>query len=152
MSSRSKENVHILFESVFAIYDFWDGPRTGIAEFMNAPHFFECVFDQDKDEWSNSFFLIPLGPEAFVAGMDTWNIFLRWRAAFDAGKTSLDTHPALPEDRTKYEESSRILKGEISSGRGNLIQRLGQFEHVEKPDARGLLASWRVRWSGPPGK
>jgi hypothetical protein len=68
MSSRSKENVHILFESVFAIYDFWDGPRTGIAEFMNAPHFFECVFDQDKDEWSNSFFLIPLGPEAFAPG------------------------------------------------------------------------------------
>jgi hypothetical protein len=68
MSSRSEENVQILFESVFAIYDFRDGPLTGIAEFMNAPHFFECVFDQDKDEWSNSFFFDPTRARGFCCG------------------------------------------------------------------------------------
>ena len=89
--SESRERVH-------TVTDYWDGPRAGVADFGGHPHAFRRVFDGDEDDWTEIFLLKPLSVGQFEVVMQDWAIWLRWRAAYDAGKTTLDTHPALPED------------------------------------------------------
>ena len=40
---------------VFTVTDYDDGPRKGIANFQDAPHFYECVFDEAKDHYTDLF-------------------------------------------------------------------------------------------------
>jgi len=35
--------------------------------------------------------------------LEDWEIWLRWNSAFRRGEVSVETHPALPEDREKHE-------------------------------------------------
>ena len=48
------------FEAVFTITDYHDGPRKGIANYHGQPHFYECIFDDAKDDYSELFWLTPL--------------------------------------------------------------------------------------------
>jgi hypothetical protein len=33
------------FEAVHAVWDYFDGPRTGLADYRGRPHYFVCKFD-----------------------------------------------------------------------------------------------------------
>ena len=44
----------------------------------------------------------PLTAEEFAAVKRHWAIWLRWRVAYDSGRTTVATHPALPEDRLEH--------------------------------------------------
>ncbi len=38
------------FETVFTVTDYYDGPRQGIANYRGYQHFYDCIFsDQKKD-------------------------------------------------------------------------------------------------------
>ena len=36
------------YEHVFTVTDYYDGPRKGIANYHGQPHFYECIFDEEK--------------------------------------------------------------------------------------------------------
>src|SRR5579864_5985121 len=91
------------FENVQVVHDYWDGPRTGIAEHGGRPHWFENIFDEQQDDYSDLFWLTPLSDNAVRLAQQQAAIFLRWRQAFDKGEVDLSTHPALPDDREAYE-------------------------------------------------
>jgi hypothetical protein len=134
-------------DKVFAIFDYQDGPRSGIANFHGAPYFFDCIFDEKRDRYSDVFLLIPLEPQVFEAAMENWRIFLRWRASFDAGKVNRDTHPALPEDRVKYEETQSIVNQAVSAGREKASCLTGHFDPAGDSIPRDVLTPWQVGWS-----
>src|SRR5258708_2878617 len=90
------------YERVFTVSDYYDGPRQGIADFHGKPHFYECIFDKVKVDYSDLFRLTPLNAETFNLAMEDWDI---WREdAYYAGKVDVDTHPALPQDAIWHEE------------------------------------------------
>jgi hypothetical protein len=138
------------YEAVFTIDDYRDGPRSGVANFHGAPHFYECIFDEQADDYSNSYLLIPLSQEAFQAAIESWQIFLRWRTAHDLGKASDETHPALPEDKNRDNETKQLLNQAIASGRPNATRATAEFAPVgDHKLLRDVLSPWQVKWLQP---
>jgi hypothetical protein len=136
------------YEAVFTVYDYHDCPRGGVANFQGAPHFYECVFDEKSDDYSDLYLLITISQEVFKAAVENWEIFLRWRKAFDSGQVGRETHPALPQDKSRYEETKRTLDYAVVSGRSQAIRVRGEFDVLGEPSVpRDVLARWQVKWS-----
>jgi len=146
--SNVKSKLRLGYEIVFTVRDYHDGPRSGVANFLEQPHFYECVFDERTDDYSNSYLLTALNQNVFRAAIENWEIFLRWRKAFDLGKVNRETHPALPQDKERFEETKRVLDLAIESGRGKALQLRGEFEVLGEPKPPfDILTPWQVKWS-----
>jgi hypothetical protein len=136
------------YDRVMAVYEYYDGPRKGIANFQAVPHYFECVFDEQSGEYSEWYLLTRLNPKALKAGLENWKIFLRWRKAFDSGKVGRETHPALPKDKEKYDKTKRALDDELASHSEKRSRAKGDFDVLDKPRVpRDLLSRWQVKWT-----
>jgi len=136
------------YEVVFTIDDYQDGPLRGVANYQGVPHFYECIFDEKQDSYSESFLLTRLDAEVFQAARENWEIFLRWREAYDRGQTGRQTHPALPAEAKKYRDTKELLDQTLASKRGSSIRARGEFEVIGEPERpRGVLSQWQVKWS-----
>lgn len=97
-------------DKILTILDYHDGPRKGIAEFRGKPHYYECVFDKRTDEYTDTYMLSRITEELLEKALESWGIWKRWKRAFDEGQVSIDSHPALPEDRERRDVLERELK------------------------------------------
>jgi len=132
-------------QEVHFVIDYWDGPREGVADYRGSPHYFRAVFDEKRDEWSDVFILTPLDQDTYRLLMESKQIWQRWQAAYDTGATTLDSHPALPDDANRSKELDEIIEPRIAIDPTTAIRRKGSFE----ADDRTKLSShrkWRVRW------
>jgi hypothetical protein len=68
-------------ERVHAVFDYFDGPRSGVADFHGRPHAFAGKFDDDLQDWSEFYHLKPLTDEQFRLVMTDWQIWTRSLAA-----------------------------------------------------------------------
>jgi hypothetical protein len=128
-------------ETVHAVYDYFDGPRSGVADFEGAPHFFECV-DDATDDHVEEFVLTPLPAEVLPFVVEDWEIWLRWRAAHDAEKTTVDTHPALPEDRSRHQQLREILRPHLATNTAVSVRARAAFD-----DPRFGIGPTVVTWT-----
>lgn len=112
------------YEIVYTITDWYDGARAGIADFGGRPHYYQCKVDYGPDE---DYLLSPLTDELFQLAMEDWAIWLRWEAAFDAGQTSIETHPALPEDTLRHAEITALLAGKLCINADEAIEAKATF-------------------------
>lgn len=96
-------------DPVYAVDLIHDRPIEGFASFEDGPHHFKCEFDEDADEYSDVYCLSPISVATLQLVLDRWQIWLRWNAAFRANETSLDTHPALPNERARYNELNEAI-------------------------------------------
>jgi hypothetical protein len=136
------------YDAVLFVHDYHDGPRSGVAYFHGSPHYFECIFDDSLDEYSESYRLLRLTPESLKLARESWAIFLRWKAAFDSGTTDLSTHPALPEDTAKYRINRSQLQNALDSGRSSAVCARGCFAPMgDSGPLANALTPWQVRWS-----
>jgi hypothetical protein len=136
------------YELVFTVQDYCDGPRRGIANYHGEPYVFDCIFDEDGDSYSDSYILTPISRDALRVALEAWDIFKRWRMAFDSGRTNRETHPALPEDKTRYERAMSILNEELNNNKSSATKLRGEFEVLgEQAVQLGALTHWQVRWS-----
>ncbi len=143
-----KKDLGLDYAPVLAIFDYHDGPVSGVASFRGVPHYFHAVFDDLHDAYSDCYILTPLSREAFEAAEDIWAVFRRWRQAFDAGKANISLHPALPDEADDYQLARRCLEESLAVGRFAAVRAKGEFQPVSAPDApRDSLSPWRVRWS-----
>jgi hypothetical protein len=83
-----------MFEKVYAVWEIYDGPRTGLANFRGTPHAFSCEWSESDQYFAGTYTLSPISEETLALGLEQWEIFRRWEAAFHSGKvppqTSLD--------------------------------------------------------------
>jgi hypothetical protein len=126
-------------EAVYTVTDYYDGPRRGVADFHGMPHAYESLFDDSEDEGDGTFLLRPLDPPTLALVVEDWELFLRWRRAFDEGRTTLDTHPALPADRPRHDEIKPILDERLRIVPATTLRAKGHFAVVE--------GEWKVSWS-----
>jgi hypothetical protein len=74
------------YDKVYTVNDYWDGPRAGIADFNGQPHYYECQFNEAKDDWSDIFLLKPIDSETLQLAMEDWDSWERWDTAYKEGK------------------------------------------------------------------
>jgi len=138
------------YERVFTVTDYYDGPRKGIANHQGEPHFYECIFDEAKDDYLQLFRLTPVDAQTFQLALEDWSIWQRWEVAFHAGKADTSTHPALRQDANRHAELKQILDKSLATDAEKAFTKSGRFEVVGDPSAAdGVMRPFQVKWDNP---
>jgi hypothetical protein len=138
------------FEEVFTVTEYYDGPRRGIASFNGRPHFYDCIFSDEKQDYTNLYRLAPVAPDLFALAMEDWAIWKRWERAFHAGEATKDSHPVLPDERARHLEIKTTLDDRLKTDTECCLVRSGAFMRANS-DVRpkGVLVDLLVRFSEP---
>ena len=122
------------YERCYTITDWYDGPRSGIADFRGEPHLYQCESgDEVPGYWLDTFLLMPVDREAFALALEDYAIYLRWEAACRAGTATENTHPALPEDRRRHDEIERSLAGRLALDPAKAVRANADFRWRDDP-------------------
>ena len=132
------------YETVHTISDFYDGPRSGVADFNGKAHFYQCVFDKAIDDWSDKFMLSPLDVESFQLALEEWAIWRRWESAYHAGLTTHETHPALDIDRQRFEQLKPLVAEKLKINPNNFILAYADFRRRPGTDTNPVI---EVKWT-----
>ena len=130
------------YERVYTVTDYGDEPRSGVADVRGAPHAYQSVFDEERDDWSDYYLLRLLDDETFRLAAEDWEIWQRWEVAFHEGRTSLDTHPALPEDQRRHAEIQASLSQWLRIDPSQAVRAKAEF--LADPDTKGWKVHWRL--------
>ena len=130
-------------ERVYTVTGYYDGPREGIATFCGRVYAYRCPFDSRKDEFADLYELHAIDEETLALALEDWAIWLRWRRAFDAGLTSLDTHPALPDDHARHTELAPLLAERLSIRDPHPLRVRGRF-HLREGSTHELEVEWTL--------
>jgi hypothetical protein len=140
------------YEAVFTVTEYYDGPRQGIANHLDTPHFYECLFDEAKDNYSDLFLLTPITKEIFDLAMEDWAIWRRWELAFHAGTAGAETHPALPHEAERHAELKQILDKALVTNQTKAFTRRGQFHVLGNANLpKGIVRPLQVKWTQQQG-
>lgn len=135
------------FERVYTMTDYYDGPRSGIANFRGMPHEYTCPFEHWKDEYEDLYELRLVDEETFQLALEEWARWIRWEDAYHAGTVSQDTHPALPIDRQRHDEIAPILAARLAALPGPVTRARGTFRPTPGHYHAGRGRWMQVRWS-----
>ncbi|MCA9042112.1 MAG: hypothetical protein KDA65_17300 [Planctomycetaceae bacterium] len=136
-----------LFEVVYTVNEWYDGPREGIADFNGRPHHYQSEWQDGEDMEADTFLLSPVDQKTFALALEDWDIWLKWESAFANGKTSHETHPALPEDRKRHEEIKRLLEQRLKIDPETAIRKTAEFRPSENFNSDGQRVGWlEVCW------
>ena len=136
------------FETVYCVTDLWGGqPVKGVASFQGEPCFFESIFDDKNEEYSDFYLLTPLPEHIFRASIEDFEIFLCWKASFHSDKTGIETHPALLQDRPRHEQFQAIVDDFLRKTAPSPIKARAKFVRGDsRESAIQELNVLRVRW------
>jgi len=138
--------MNLLAETVHTVTDYYDGPCGGIVNYGGKPHVYERVEEADDDY--HEFLLEPISEETFRLALEDWAIWCRWRLAFDRGEATLDTHPALAEDRSRHDELNAMLGTRLKLVPERALRARGRMEvrKSAKPEISEseFVVHWRV--------
>jgi hypothetical protein len=136
------------YEEVFTVTDYYEGPRQGIANFKGQPHFYDCIFDEAEQGYSDFYRLTPISHGIFQLALEDWAIWKKWEAAFHSGNATLESHPALPQDRRRHEEIRAIRIPALTTNAAISITRHGSFEPQGSGEyPKGVIRPLQVKWA-----
>jgi hypothetical protein len=137
------------FEAVLVIVGYWDEPRSGIALFRGDACYFECIFDEELDDYSNHYRLTHVTPATLAIYKEKDEIFRRWRAVFDSGKVDRTSGPALPNEKSRYQALTHALDEKITMEAGEDLITIGEFSPICDPQNPKINSNmkWQVKWS-----
>lgn len=137
------------YERVYAVWDYYDGVRTGIADLNGAPHYFASQFDEAADDYSDNFKLYPVDAEFMERAMRYSAIFRAWERQFHSGEVKLNTHPGHGGIDLEYDELKSWLDRKV--GQLQALPELHQANFRVLPDQEALPGAMRreieIEWS-----
>lgn len=98
------------YEQVNFITDWWDGPKNGIAGLEGKLHYFERIFDQQADDWSEYFLLRPISSQEYELQKEQHVLFLQWLSDSKAGHAP-QSHPLFDQENIRYHELVKMISG-----------------------------------------
>ncbi len=127
------------YEAVHTITDWYDGARSGVADFNGEPHYYENHWNEGELFGGEIYLLKPLDTETFALAMESWNIYLRWEVARQEGRASDETCPTLPEERERYDEIEKTLAERLLVSPETSVQATAEFVYGQPTKVK-----WRV--------
>ena len=73
---------------IYTMWDYYDGPREGIASINGRPYLYKSLWTDQSGE-PDTLLLHPISQEVYELAMEAWSIWQRWDAAFEAGETTM---------------------------------------------------------------
>ena len=130
------------WDRVHTVNDYYDGPRLGVADVDGVPHIYEAEFDYSSDEFGDTYFVSPVEESLLALVKEDWEIWLRWDSAFKRGDVSVETHPALPQDRERHEALKIAIGDRLRVDRAHARYLKAHFK--ASPDDGGTIVEWRA--------
>ncbi len=135
-----------VFEPVLTVHDWWDGPRAGVAHFRGQPHLYLSSWDDAADDWSDIYALAALDAGTLALALEDYEIWRRWRIAFDAGTVAASSGPALPQDAARAQELKGLLGPLFGGSAPTIAHAKAEFRRRASIDARTDPYGLEVRW------
>ena len=151
------------WEPVLTVEDYFDGIRSGVAEYRGKAHCCQSVWDDAKQDWAGEwrgrsylsyFWLKPVPPGVLESVLEGWAIWCRWHAAFHDGRTDISTHPALPEDRARHKVLQVLLEPLCKVDPASALRQVGEIRRArgaQEGKFPGGGYPLEVRWSESDG-
>lgn len=126
------------FERVYTIGDWYDGPRSGAADYRGAPHHYRSLYldTPDWDPQEDRFELTPLTAEALEWMIEADALYQRWDAARRRGTLPpeareeaipVDAPLVFPQDRGRYETLERQVAAYLAANAARAFIVHGAF-------------------------
>jgi hypothetical protein len=100
-------------ERVYVENEWYDGPRSGIANLSGQPHRFFSRSDEAEDEYTGTFLLWPVAEAELALEQEQWAIFVRWNERYEAGAVDSASHPGHAGANSRWDE----IEAQLSSPR-----------------------------------
>lgn len=136
-----------MFEAVHSVWNYCDGPRSGIADARGEPCHFSCQWEEAAEDWAEHFTLRRLNPQLLILAKEREMIWLAWEGAFHRGEVPSSAHPGLPGQNARYAALTALLDSIVASipcsgtSRATFRAVLGQ-----PPKPPGMLRDLEVEW------
>ena len=120
------------FETVYTVDEYYDGPRSGIADFGGVPHFYRSVY-LDTVHWNpdeDRFELSPVTAAVRDMAVEAYKLWQRWQSASFAGtapETEDNAPRVLSEDRPRYETLMLALAPHLRIDSNHRFLMRGEF-------------------------
>ncbi len=136
-------------EKVHTVEGYYDGVRSGTADFEGQSHYFSCPFDEAIDDYADYFLLYPVSLEFMRNAFRQQAIFKAWESKFHSGLETIETHPANGGVDPEYDEAERWLEAQKKTFATAPLKRRATF-HVrageQGPRIAGVLRELDVEW------
>jgi hypothetical protein len=135
------------FEKVYWTSGSHDGPGDGVADFNGVPHYFAAEWDEGKDNYAEVVRLTPISTQILRLVVERQEIEERWWAAYYGGTAPVETRPALPPERERYDKIQTILPNELTTRAKPVVRARGEFRRESDQVQSGkLFFTWEVKW------
>ena len=136
------------FEPVHTVWDYYDGPRVGLADFEGKPHYYYCEWAADAGGYADTYRLSPVDADTLQLAQEQWQLWRDWEAAFHAGKVTQESHPGHGGTNERYDQLEEMLQERLASCRALPSPYRGTFrpaaESSELP--KGVTRDLEVEW------
>lgn len=132
------------YQTVFVVDEWYDGPRTGFANFQQKPHFYRSLFldienDEDYNSEEDRFELTPVPEQVVEWAIASHQLWLKWNEAYRAETLPQDLNDGvrvLPEDWALYAELRERVERHLNTKSLSSFVVRGRFE----------IGCHRVQW------
>ena len=137
-----KDVTALEWEKVHAVHDYYDCPRSGIADYHGVPHAYNCEWDKTADDWSRVFRLSPINDEQLAAVKEEWSIWQRYLAKYHTGSLQPDDkHPALAVDWERHKQLWDLFNAAVKVDEEISVRAIPEFRGSIRPNW-----DFEVRW------
>lgn len=145
-----------LFERVYTITDYYDGPRAGVADFHGAPHVYRSLYldSETLNPDETRFELSPISQETLRLALESWVIWERWDIAVRRGEIAAvdptdSNWGAMPEELVRRDELDSLLETLLIVDTANRVLAQGDFRASEAAHdlPPGVLRPLEVCWT-----
>jgi hypothetical protein len=127
-------------------FDWYDGPRSGVADYDGRPHYFESQWadiDHIDKDW---FKLSPISQEVFELELERERLWRKYAEASTIGIVGPEHHPFLPADRPRGEELLQLLKKALTIGEEQHLIGRAEFVSIDEQTRQTTGAEMIVKW------
>jgi hypothetical protein len=137
-----KRRGSMAWDRVLTVNGYYDGPRLGIADVDGVSHIYEAEFDHSSDEYGDTYYVSPVDENLMALVLEKWEIWLRWDSAFKRGDVSVESHPALPQDRERHEALKIAIGDRLRVDRARAKYLKARFK--TSPHDGTTIVEWRT--------
>ena len=139
------------YERVHTVFDYYDGPRDGVADYNGKSHRYQSQWDEAADDWADTFTLTPVDQGTFELEMERWQIWRTWERAFHAGEVPHESHPGFGGKNRRYDELGELIAVRLRGIEPLDIRPIASFRAVQAMETTpGVARELEVEWSLPP--
>jgi hypothetical protein len=144
---RCEVEIALIVVDLVYTFDWYDGPRSGVADYDGLPHYYESQWadiDHIDEDWYR---LSPIPQEVFELELERERLWAKYAEASAIGIVGPEHHPFLPDDRPRGEELLQLLETALRiDEKQHLISR-DEFIPINEQARQATGAQMMVNWT-----